>query len=116
MTNKTNKKIGRPNDNTRQVTKLITDIDKYDQDIVTKYKAISLHIADTITVKDIKKASLSQRVTALGILQDKINLKEGKSTEHIAHQVLHSLNPESIKILEDMGKSLIKSILSNEQS
>ena len=99
-----------------QVADNNTNVDQYDTDIVTKYKKISLSIADTITLGDIKKASLSQRVMALGILQDKINLKEGKSTENIAHRVLHELSPESIKQIQELGRSLIKRMLSDGDS
>ena len=97
--------------NTTQLTNIILDPDQYDNTIVNTYKELSLRIAHTITDKDIKKASLSQRVTAMGILQDKINLKEGKSTENISQHIIHSLNPKQLEQLTEFGKSLIKSML-----
>ena len=96
-----------------QIVKTNKDIDKYDATIIRAYKELSLSIADTITEKDIKKASLSQRITAMAILQDKLNIKEGKSTENIAHKVVHSLDDESKALLESLGKSLIKSMLNS---
>jgi hypothetical protein len=97
-----------------KTAELITNPEEYDKSILRTYKQLSLRIANSITDTDIKKTAVGTRITALGILQDKINLKEGKSTENIAHRVLHSLDEESMKILRDFSKSLIKSMLNND--
>ena len=65
--------------------------------------------------KEIQKMSVSQKVVAMATLQDKINLKEGKSTQNIAHQVLHKLDDESISLLKDFSKSLIQSMLNSTE-
>jgi len=40
---------------------------------------------DSVTDKDIKKAPVAARMTAMGILFDKERLERGESTENIAH-------------------------------
>ena len=50
----------------------------------------------------------------MGILIDKLRLIEGKSTQNISAQIVGSLEPEQLKILEEMGRSLIKSMLPDQ--
>ena len=112
--------MGRPKGSKNKLTVIQdaginTDVSEYDGNIVDIYKAISLRIANSITTKEIQKMSVSQKVVAMATLQDKINLKEGKSTQNIAHQVLHKLDDESISLLKDFSKSLIQSMLNSTE-
>lgn len=67
---------------------------------VDALKDLQRKLLGAITPTDIRKASLQMKITAIGILEDKIRLNEGKATEHIAHghyQALGTGDKEMIK-------------------
>lgn len=87
------------------------DIVNYEPQLIDNIKYITLEISNTLLSKSFQKESSTQLAKTLGILIDKLRLIEGKSTQNISAQIVGSLEPEQLKILEDMGKSLIKSML-----
>lgn len=58
-------------------------------------------ILASITPEDIKGSSAAQRVTMAAILQDKMNLIQGKATEHIAHVMEDNLSEDYKKELKE---------------
>ena len=98
-----------------EVLDITKEVDKFDQRLINIYKNLSIAIGNTITYKDIKRASLSQRLTSLAIATDKLRLLEGKSTANISAKIVGSLEPEQIEILQDLGQRLIKSMLTRER-
>ena len=73
-----------------------------------------LRMGNTITQIPLQKTSLSQLTTSMAIMIDKLRLLEGKSTANISTQILHSLNPEQLNIIQESIKSLKKSMLNVE--
>jgi hypothetical protein len=63
---------------------------------------------------NLKRVSLAQATTTLGILIDKQRLIQGKSTQNIAQQIMHNLNPEQVEIIKESIKSLKISMLSDD--
>jgi hypothetical protein len=85
----------------------------YNQSIAERYKDIAVRVGNTITDKDIKKMSVAQRVTVMGICTDKSRLIEGKSTENQAVAIMHNINPEQLEAINSVIRSLKKSMLSS---
>ena len=104
----------RQQDKDKQVVDINSNIQEYDDKFIDKLKSLNVQVANSILYTDIKKASLAQRTTTMAILIDKIRLLEGKSTTNINANVIASLNPQQLDILKEMGKSLIKSMLSKD--
>ena len=98
-----------------EVLDITKEVDKFDSRLINIYKNLSIAIGNTITYKDIKRASLSQRLTSLAIATDKLRLLEGKSTANISAKIVGSLEPEQMEILQDLGQRLIKSMLTRER-
>lgn len=71
---------------------------------VDALKDLQRKLLGAITPTDIRKASLQMKITAIGILEDKIRLNEGKATEHIAHGHYQQLKEGD----KDMIKRLIE--------
>jgi len=90
---------------------IIKDLDNYEPQLINNIKSISLEVSNTLLNKTFQKESSTQLAKTLGILIDKLRLIEGKSTQNISAQIVHNLNSEQLKILEEMGKSLIISML-----
>ena len=91
------------------------DITKYESDINVILKRNILRMGNTILNKDISKSSIDQLARTFGIMFDKLRLIEGKSTQNVATQVLHNLNPEQLEIIKDSIRSLKESMLKNDE-
>jgi 4-diphosphocytidyl-2C-methyl-D-erythritol kinase len=97
--------------NSPQSINNIHDISNYEESVINSLKAVTMEISNTLLNKSYKNESSVQLMKSLGIAIDKLRLIEGKSTENIAQKVIAQLDPQQLKIIEEMGKSLIESML-----
>ena len=82
------------------------NITNYTEDINNNLKCNIIRLSNALSNKDLSKAPLGQIAAAIGTLIDKQRLIEGKSTQNIATQVLHNMNPEQMDIIKESIKSL----------
>ena len=87
------------------------DIDKYNTNIIEKSKYIALRICNTLQKKSFTNQTIGQLTQSLVAVNNLVRLEEGKSTENIAHQVIHNLNPEQLELVRESIKNLKKSML-----
>ena len=87
------------------------DISNYEDLIATNLKSNILRVSNTISNKDIQKASLSQLSTSMAIMIDKLRLIEGKSTANVSTRLLAAIEPEQLEIIKESIKSLKESML-----
>ena len=72
-------------------------------DILATYQGI---ILNSLTPNDLKRAGLSQKIMAYGVLYDKERLERGQSTENIAYADMIKVNEQIDKDLAAMRKKL----------
>lgn len=101
--------------NTALTIKNKVNIDNYESELSNSLKRNILLCSNSINNYNYNKASLNQLIYAMGIMFDKLRLMEGKSTVNIANNVINSLNPEQLAIINDSIKSLKESILINDK-
>lgn len=89
------------------------EVAEYSTKLLTKSKFITLKIADALIKKNYVGSSLGQLTTSLVNVNSMVRLEEGKSTENIAHAVLHNLNPDQLALIKDAVMNLKKSMLSS---
>lgn len=77
------------------------DITNYDNILPDILKNKVFEAVQQITPDKYKNASLAMLGTFIATIIDKIRLLEGKSTENIAAQAVHSLDPETRKLLQE---------------
>ena len=77
------------------------DVKDYGTNLVAKGKAISLKIANALLRKNFAGASLSQLTTSMVNVNQMVRLEEGKSTENIAHNVLHNLGDAELTLIRE---------------
>ena len=84
---------------------------KYSSELLNKSKYVALKLANTLVNRNMTGASISQLTTSLVNVNQMVRLEEGKSTENIAHKVLHNLDESQLELLRssiaDMKKSLL---------
>ena len=97
-----------------QVSDISNSLVNYEPELIDNIKHTTLSISTILTKKNFNKESSTQLAKTMGILIDKLRLIEGKSTQNISAQIVGSLEPEQLKILEEMGRSLIKSMLPDQ--
>lgn len=90
------------------------DVSDYEENVVNILKTNVVRIGNTLKTKDLSKSNVSQLSNSMSVLIDKIRLIEGKSTQNIAAQIIHNLNPDQLSIIQESIMSLKKSILNNE--
>ena len=96
-----------------QTTDLIDiDTDGYSSQVIDKGKHVVLKMANTLLSKSMNGTTVGQLTQSMVALNTLIRLEQGKSTENIAHDVVHNLNPEQLNLLRDSIKNLKKSMLS----
>ena len=88
-------------------------IDGYGNKLIDSGKFIALKLATTLMNKNYSGASLSQLTTSLVNVNAMIRLEQGKSTENIAHGVIHNLNPEQLTLIKESIMNLKKSMLNS---
>ena len=98
-----------------QSTDLIDiDTEGYSTQVIEKGKHVVLKMANTLLSKSMNGSTIGQLTQSMVQLNTLIRLEQGKSTENIAHNVVHNLNPEQLNLLRDSIKNLKKSMLSND--
>jgi len=96
--------------NAAVVRKNITT-NNYNTQLIKKSKYIALKLANTLVHKNFTGTSINQLTTALTNVNNIIRLEQGKSTENIAHNVLHNLNENQLNMIKDSIKQLKASIM-----
>lgn len=89
------------------------NIEQYDTQLIDKGKYIALKIANALLNKNMSGASISQLTTSLVNVNTLIRLEQGKSTENIAHNVVHNLNDEQLTLIKESIMNLKKSMLNS---
>ena len=84
----------------------------YNSKLINKTKHIAMRLANTLLSKSMTGASISQLTQSLINVNTMLRLEEGKSTENIAHNIVHNLNPEQLELIKDGIMNLKKSMLS----
>jgi len=97
--------IGKPLDNI-EVTAT-----NYSADLIKKAKHVGMRLATTLQHKSLAGASLGQLTSSLVNINTLVRLEQGKSTENIAHQVLHNLNEDQMNLIKESIMKLKKSML-----
>ena len=96
-----------------QSTDLIDiDVDQYSSQVIAKGKHVVLKMANTLLAKSMNGTTVGQLTQSMVALNTLIRLEEGKSTENIAHNIVHNLNEDQLNLLRDSIKNLKKSMLS----
>ena len=90
---------------------VLENIEGYEGKLIDNAKYIALKLATTLMNKNYTGASVSQLTTALVNVNAMIRLEQGKSTENIAHSVVHNLNPEQLTLIKESIMNLKKSML-----
>ena len=98
-----------------QTTDLIeVDVDGYSTQIIDKGKHAVLKMANTLLSKSMNQTTIGQLTQSIVALNTLVRLEQGKSTENIAHNIVHNLNENQLNVLRESIKNLKKSMLSNE--
>lgn len=79
------------------------DVELFKENRADIYAGVIQKIVTSIDSKVVENASLRDRATAVGILQDKERLERGQSTANVAN--LHSIASRAIKALNKAGDS-----------
>ena len=87
--------------------------EKYELELIGKSKYIALKLANTLIHKNYTGASIAQLTSALVNVNAMLRLEQGKSTENIAHRVLHDMNPKQLALIKDAVMNLKKSMLNS---
>ena len=90
------------------------DIDGYSGQIIDKGKHAVLKMANTLLSKSMSTTTIGQLTQSIVALNTLVRLEQGKSTENIAHNIVHNLNEDQLNVLRDSIKNLKQSMLSNE--
>ena len=87
---------------------------QYESDIVEKGKYVAIKLINTLMHKNYSGTSVNQLMTSLVNVNNMIRLQEGKSTENIAHNVVHNLNEQQLTLIKEATMNLKKSMLNSD--
>ena len=87
------------------------DVAEYGSRLIDKGKFITLKLADTLIKKSFVGASISQLTTSMVNVNNMLRLEQGKSTENIAHNVLHNLGEAEKELIRESIATMKKSMI-----
>ena len=87
------------------------DTKEYSGQLIDKGKHAVLKMANTLLSKSMSGTTIGQLTQSMVALNTLVRLEQGKSTENIAHNVLHNLNENQLNVIRDSIKNLKQSML-----